>query len=203
MTTDLELVQACQASYSNPASVYNTKTGVYICLSQASDGNTVIAFRGSITPRDWFRDFNTLSIACKTDPQLGFCHAGFLDACVSVIHTLSSIKEPFYITGHSLGGAEAVGVATLLNDLYQLKATKVVTFGAPRFGGYRFRKHSNALDIVQYRYGNDPVPTVPRFVWPFFIFVNTRPQTPVDEKRDDAFSCHHIENYVGALTQLQ
>lgn len=175
-------------------------------MTQVRDGK-VFAFRGSITEQDWLRDGRTIPRQSFEHPQLGWCHEGFLDAAESIVNEVVSAagSQPIILTGHSLGGAEAVGVGSLLVLMKKLPA-KIVTFGAPRVGMWQFVKVMNAVrSLRQYRRGNDPVPMVPFFIPILFRFRNTRdPLIQIGEDQIDAFSAHHIEGYVadmGATSQ--
>ena len=97
--------------YESPASLPVPLSGTYVCTTKTADG-IVFAFRGSITLQDWLRDFFTITVKTRDHPQLGFCHAGFLDAADSIVDEVivAAEKHPIILTGHSLGGAEAVGV---------------------------------------------------------------------------------------------
>jgi len=82
--------------------------------------------------------------------------------------------EALYITGHSLGGAMAVIMATMLvmsdNDLYRGIAGKlraVYTFGQPMVGTPAFAEAAAGqlraanVPVIRYVYRRDPVPQLP------------------------------------------
>jgi pimeloyl-ACP methyl ester carboxylesterase len=204
--SDLELVTACNETYSEPATVIPPPSGAYTRITTASDGVTqIVAFRGSITPEDWIRDFIFLPIETTTHPQLGPCHAGFLDDAMSIVQdVLDAVAgKPFILTGHSLGGALALGVAGLCWAAGNMPV-KVVTFGAPRFGMRQFVSFVTPLQIAQYRRGCDIVPEVPRNVPPLFAFLDTRlPLIEIGTPDPDILANHHIAGYLADVATFE
>lgn len=203
MISDIECVQACAATYTSAATLPVPASGAYVRITPASDGKTpIVAFRGSVTPLDWARDFFFAPVEVRDHPQLGRCHAGFLNDAESIVdaveHTISA--SPFVLTGHSLGGALAVGVAALL-VCAGIEPDAVVTFGAPRVGMARFAALLKDYPVRQYVRGNDPVPTVPWDVPPEWAFLDTRdPPIRIGVAQADRFACHHIGGYVDDVT---
>jgi Lipase (class 3) len=65
------------------------------------------------------------------------------------------------LTGHSLGGAWAALLARIVNVARPNNVPKVVTFGAPRTGGRRFREAYGPLPTARWMNDTDPVPLVP------------------------------------------
>lgn len=198
MISDLDLCLLCNKTYSSSASLPIPKSGVYVCTTQVRDG-IVVAFRGSITEQDWLRDGETIPRQARNHPQLGYCHDGFLSAGESIVNEVVKAvgNQPLIITGHSLGGAEAVAVGALLT-LMKKPIAKIVTFGAPRVGMWEFVKVMNAVRALrQYRRGNDPVPMVPFFIPIIFRYRNTRdPLIQIGKDQPNAFDAHHITGYV-------
>jgi hypothetical protein len=195
MISDLELVHACAATYADPPTLPIPMTGVDCRTTPASDGGVIVAFRGSVTLEDWVRDFMALPIVGE-HPQLGRCHAGFLDAAQSIVAAIAAAVagRPFYVTGHSLGGAVAQGVGALLRWEGHEPA-RIVTFGSPRFGMEQFAAWLFPLDVRLYRRGNDVVPLVP-FDAPGFDFLDARKLIPIGKPQRNPFDCHHIDGYV-------
>lgn len=176
MIPDLECVQACQAIYNAPATLPIPITGAYVRVTLASDGATkIVTFRGSVTVEDWLRDFFGVPVSIHTHPQLGRCHAGFLDAAQSIAATVADAvgSSRFMLTGHSLGGAVAVGVAGLL-VCSGIEPTSIITFGGPRFGMMKFVALLAPYGVRQYVRGTDLVPDLPEYMPPLFPFLDTR-----------------------------
>lgn len=198
MISDAALVQACADTYNLPATLQVPITGACARITTAPDGTSIVAFRGSVTVKDWIRDFIFEPVIDREHSQLGLCHAGFLDDAESIVDEVSQAvaDKPWVSTGHSLGGALALGVAALMTCRNQAPAA-FVTFGSPRFGMDRFVNWLSRVPGRQYRLGNDPVPTVPFDVPPLLRFLDARdPLIGIGQAQPDAFSCHHIAGYV-------
>lgn len=198
MISDLECAQRCAATYADAPTLPVPDTGTDCCVTTEPDGTVVVAFRGSTTAEDWARDFVCAPIEDREHPQLGHCHAGFLDGAQSIVCEVQTAigGKPFVVTGHSLGGALALGVGALLLCAGRAAAA-IVTFGAPRFGMAKFVGAISSLPVRQYRRGNDPVPLVPFDVPPLLQFLDARdPLLAVGVAQRDPFACHSITGYV-------
>ena len=165
---------------------------VHACAS-AEGTATIVAFRGTQDVRDWLRDFDALP--CE-DPDLGFCHAGFLSGVIGVEgqmrQDLRSCRP--IVTGHSLGGALALIFAPKLIAAGQ-PPQAVVTFGAPRPGFAKLRQVLSAVtELRLYRCGADPVPEVPE--WPY---VDAGPRVEIGKPTLDPFADHAIAGYIAVL----
>lgn len=201
MTSDLELVAACADTYVSPPSIPVPPTETDARITRASDGAWIVAFRGSVSIEDWVRDFVCLPIMVRAHPQLGPVHAGFLDGAQSVVGPIAATvgSDLFYLTGHSLGGALALGVGGLLVAMGK-PPIRVATFGAPRFGMSQFATMMAPLAVAQYRRGNDIVPLLPFDVPPDFAFVDTRdPLIQIGMAQTDFLRCHAIAGYQSDL----
>lgn len=200
MITDVHLAHACQDVDMLGGNLPVDDSGITIRITETVDG-PIVAFRGSVTPKDWARDFLALPIEDEVHPQLGMCHAGFLGGAESVAGEVSAALGGTlaHVTGHSLGGALALGVGAIL--LLEGKPPKsIVTFGAPRFGGGTFVNLLLGMPIRQYRRGNDPVPLVPFDVPPLIRFFHARePLIQLGVAQRDAFACHHLPGYIEDL----
>jgi hypothetical protein len=197
MISDLACAQFCAATYSQPPTLPVPATGTDVRISPAADC-LVVAFRGSVTAEDWARDFICAPVVDRQNPQLGSCHAGFLDGAESVLNAITAAvgNHQFCLTGHSLGGALALGIGALLACSGKQPAA-IVTFGAPRFGMAKFVVALQPIVIRQYRRGNDPVPLVPFDVPPLLQFLDARdPLIAIGVAQRDPFACHAIEGYV-------
>lgn len=198
MISDFAIAQACADTYVLPATLPVPITDVCVRVTTAIDGTVIVAFRGSVTAEDWARDFIFAPIIDREHPQLGLCHGGFLDGAESIVAEVAqAVGDKLWIsTGHSLGGALALGVAALMVCRNQ-PPVAFVTLGAPRFGMDKFVNCLLPVSGRQYRRGNDPVPTVPFDVPPLLRFLDTRaPLVAIGQAQRDAFACHHIAGYV-------
>ncbi|HEX5228764.1 MAG TPA: hypothetical protein VFW44_13690 [Bryobacteraceae bacterium] len=199
MISDTEIVNACAASYHQPATLARGPLDPYIVISTASDGETLLVInRGSVTAPDWLRDFQFAPIEIADLPQLGRCHAGFM---ASALKFLPAIMEavgdrPAIYGGHSLGGAEAVAEAALMATQGKPPAA-IVTFGAPRVGMAAFVHFMSQYAVRQWVRGNDPVPDVPIYFAPDFEFLDTAARILIGRPQVVRTSCHHIEGYQG------
>ena len=202
MISDLKLVQCCAATYDEPPTLPMPASGTDVRVSAVADG-MVVAFRGSVTAEDWARDFICAPIMDREDPQLGLCHAGFLDGAESVVAAISAAvgNNKCYLTGHSLGGAFALGVGALLACSGK-SPEAIVTFGAPRYGMAKFVEVLQPIDVRQYRRGNDPVPLVPFDVPPLLEFRDARePLISIGVAQRDPFVCHAIAGYLADVAE--
>lgn len=186
-----DLVDLAAATYKSPPDIL--VEDIYICLTRLPDGSLVVAPRGSITPEDWARDFIAAPILNFHHLNLGLCHAGFIQgATVALPKVLEAIgKSPVIFTGHSLGGALALGLGALC-CVSGITPDQVVTFGAPRVGMLLFQRAlAKITSLKQFRRGNDPVPTVPPP-----LYLDARPPLiAIGKDQIDPFECHHIEGY--------
>lgn len=205
MISDLVFAQCCADTYTLPPTIPIPVTGTDVRIATMPGLlDPVVSFRGSVTAEDWARDFICAAIMDREDPQLGLCHAGFLDGARSVVGAVSAAvgHAPYYLTGHSLGGALALGVGALM-VCGGLPPNAIITFGAPRFGMDKFVAALLPIAVRQYRRGNDPVPGVPFDVPPFLRFMDARvPLIQIGVAQRDPFSCHAISGYCADMAAL-
>ena len=155
LITDALLATICSASYATPPAwcvgdVRATRTEI--------DNVSVVALPGT-RPRvvaDWIRDADVVPL---WHPLLGVCHRGFLSGALAIFPLIAAdlAGRRVIITGHSLGGAEAVPLAGLF-AVAGRPPVACVTFGAPRVGLAMLRAALVGVQIRQYRDGDDPVP---------------------------------------------
>ncbi|KAJ7731800.1 Alpha/Beta hydrolase protein [Mycena maculata] len=149
----------------------------------------IFAFRGTVTEKEWIRDYRVL-------PKLSYdywfgseIHSGF---CTGLLEAMPWIRDfvhampnkdpntPVYYTGHSLGGAYATLLAAnlLVNSTLGEKRAKapavafkgLYTFGSPRVGNKIFMKAFEAAraeyptgkpDVLRFVDGDDIVTKMP------------------------------------------
>ncbi len=203
MMTDAAFAQLAAATYTVAPTITGQGFDQSISVVLGADPDNaldLIGFPGSRTEDDWARDFEAIPAKDHKTVQhasLGWVHAGFLAAAMSVYPQIKgAITRPSALYGHSLGGALALLVGALLRVDGVVPVERIVTFGAPRVGLDDYVRALEGVAIDQYRYGNDIVPQVPTFL------MHARPLINVGAPRIDFLSCHHITNYVGAVTAL-
>lgn len=158
-------------------------TQVYVA---ANDDHVVAAFRGTESPtsvdglKDWLlADAMNLLIQPEGDLGTDFAaagvgarwHSGFIRALADIWNPLlaaveAELKEkerPFWVTGHSLGGALALLAAWRFKRKF-VPVHQVYTFGAPMVGS---RETAGVIDrefagkISRYVNFQDPIPQLP------------------------------------------
>lgn len=191
---DLDLAKLASAAY-DPTPTWSG-ADVFAYATAVDAATTVVAFRGSLTIDDWAHDFDALP---KHDPDLGFCHQGFLDNVRSVAAPImqAMLGRQVIVTGHSKGGAEAQLLAALFVKAGR-PPLQLSTFGAPRIealGNYTVTALLEAVAGVDYRHRDDPVPDVPLgFNHPRSVFQLQPPRLEIAVIAD-----HFISSYITAL----
>jgi len=108
----------------------------------------ILAFRGTDSIEDWMTDVDAKLIK----GPFGKVHRGFLEAldCVwsDIKKTMLEFQinsQPFWITGHSLGGALAALSAARFIEEESKRAKGIYTFGQPRVGNVTFAENFDAI----------------------------------------------------------
>ncbi len=183
MLSDLQLCQLLQAQYDNTPDVFDVTidvSGVY-CSVKHFDDCSIIAFRGSTTPLDFWRDFEGLMVQ---DAALGGVEQGFLTGLRDVrAHLQTLAMRAQIIIGHSLGAARALLYAGLMKANKSL-VSEVVVFGAPRPGGQKLKDILAPVIITSYKNKGDPVTCVPFDLPPFESYCEPRDFTMLDVPPD-------------------
>lgn len=148
---------------------------LFIGFVIASEKANIIAFRGTQTQIEWWRNLQAAQkdyLDPDTKTQYGRVHQGYLKVMRNQIRSklISTVRQldptiPCYITGHSLGGA----LATLSAMEIALAVPKIrpqlqlYTYAAPRIGDRTFAQAHSELIPNSYRVVNlsDSVPLVP------------------------------------------
>lgn len=149
-------------------------------------------------PIDWIRDFDAWP---RYFGALGICHHGFAAGGVDLWARVRTILPPakrVVYAGHSLGGALALVLAAS-HATERAEPCRVVTFGAPRTGCLKFgRLVRSALEVAQYRFGNDPVPGVP----PPWLYWHPTKLIGIGSPEPDPIAAHSIAGYAAELSAL-
>ena len=139
------------------------------CYVTAAEAGVIMAFRGTQgDPRaieDFIADLRAdLDIRLVALDRGGSVHRGFNEALDEVWPALAALLQdeslsgrPFWITGHSLGGALAVLAADRLE-----RVQGIYTFGCPRVGDQAFVQRLN-LPLYRFINNNDMVTHLPPF----------------------------------------
>lgn len=140
-----------------------------------NDDFIIIVFRGSDNLSNWLADFDITMVPFDNNSK-NLVHQGFRDSVLSMqnkinkdIAKMKNNNQNIYITGHSLGGSQAILSGFMCKSL--LKFAYVTTFGEPKVGDYNlcslFNLSLNSSPASKksriYRNVNsyDPVPYLP------------------------------------------
>lgn len=208
MLNNLDCAKLCQACYDAPDTFDRVvfTSDVWAGIKHYEDC-AVVAFRGSTTINDWLRDFRGWMIK---DPQLGMVEDGFMAGLRDVLaHLIDEVNQPqpkhLFITGHSLGAAEALLFGALIQALgYGATINSIVVFGSPRPAAAQVKQILDPITIFSYRNGIDPVPEVPVRIPEFEPYVHPRDlihvnYLPVQDDPWGFMAPHHIDYYIKAL----
>lgn len=207
MLLDSQLADICAGTYDSTYQFdkiwpLTATRNVWVSLKKMG-GFDVVAFRGSETPGDWFKDIVT---DLYLHPVLGGVHQGFsfgIDETYDAI--LKDLKQPLIIVGHSLGAARALLVAGLM-VARGIPVSKVMTCGSPRPGVMTLKTILKDIEIKSYHNRFDPVPYLPvpsiglNYTHPReLIKINIAPPLLDIEPLAD----HHIELYQAGIKALE
>ena len=148
---------------------------VYIGFAITSDKGNIIAFRGTQTQLEWWRNLQATQKDYSdpiTGDYYGKVHQGYFKivrekigkSLIEIVRQLDP-TVPCYITGHSLGGAVATlsAIEIALNVPEIREQIQLYTYAAPRIGDRDFAEAHSRLIPNSYRVVNlsDSVPLVP------------------------------------------
>jgi hypothetical protein len=119
--------------------------------------------------------------------------------------------KALYLTGHSLGGAMAAIMATMLvmNESYRELAGKlrgVYTFGQPMVGSHAFAEHAQnrlhqaGAPLVRFVYGKDPVPELPPKITGDFAHFGDEYHVKLNEGWEASNNSQQLELVGGLVT---
>jgi hypothetical protein len=180
MISDLAL-----AFYATDA--YNTQA---IYTATDTPEGVVIAFRGTEYPADALKDIDAFPVRLV---GLGLVPRGFANNVGSVFaDVLARIaSSPYFMTGHSLGGASALICAARL-ALVKRPPVRLTTFGSAcpgALGGVLAGQLG-----TDYRHGDDPITEVP------WLYGRPRPLTPLGAGLNGpALRDHFMAGYRAAM----
>lgn len=192
MITDLRACDLCEAAYT--ASAKWSRLDVHATLTE-EDGLSIVAFRGSASLIDWFRDFQAIPHLPVKQQQIGLVHEGFF---IDVMQVAPAIQEDLagkevVLAGHSKGAAEAQLLAALMVAA-GTPPVQLVTFGAPRCGFGRLQETMHGLPGSDFVNAPDPVPPLP------IPYLHPRPTTQLGVKAWlPRIEDHFLVNYRTAL----
>lgn len=150
------------AGFGAPTLIAHAETHGFAVAALHADGSALVAFRG--TQPDEIRDHATNLQAHQVDwPEAGGrVHAGFARSARALWPAVREWAEgeaagrsALILAGHSLGGALATLIATLLPP------TLLVTLGSPRVGNTEFVASLVGVEIVRLVDGCDLVTQLP------------------------------------------
>ncbi|WGW01940.1 lipase [Vibrio sp. YMD68] len=156
----------------------STKDTQLLKIVKAASGiqALVVDKLGNIIQSPGMQDFvkTNLDAAQIAPPEFGgaYVHRGFYQYAMALWEKIQLNVNDFenkriHICGHSLGGAGALILSSLINDKVNFEKLRLYTYGMPRTGTRSFVQRYQ--DILHYRHVNnhDLVPQVP------MIWVNT------------------------------
>lgn len=146
-------------------------------MALSNDDFLIVAFRGSSNLANWLTDFDIILMPFENNEN-ALVHQGFYlsvllmqEKLQQVVNMRRNKDQPVYITGHSLGAAQAILTAFTCPELQDF--VNVTTFGEPKVGDSGLTVLFNAAlnscpaskesKIFRNVNGWDPVPSVPIF----------------------------------------
>lgn len=211
LVTPYECAQLCMALYYQPDYKWDTilypnnDSGICMAIKRIRETN-VLVYRGSETEQDWWRDGISELFRMLPPPFhiLGNVALGFSEGMVHHFETVRPYLQggSWGVTGHSLGGARAKGMAGM-GVAANMGPAFVHTFGQPRFGWRTFCQIVSSVPGLILRNKGDPVaelPTCPPFD-------DDRPILPINEPpaAGDSWGTwapHHMELYLAGAQKL-
>lgn len=196
--TPYDLALACER-------VYNVHTreadGAEAAIFDEGKG-PVVAFRG--TEADFGDILKDMRFFPWYDSELGaLCHSGFLKSARALYPVLLPDVAAYvlqgrklYLTGHSLGAAQATIFACLLRRNFSSCDIELIGFGSPPVQyGYGLDKWLRDIPVTLYRNGGDCVTRHP------LLGRHVRRLTEIGplESEGDIFLDHRIGEYIRSL----
>lgn len=209
---DAEIVACLAQQYAGETFDHSEETaGVYWSIRHgATGGADLVLLRGSVTPQDWLRDFESeLGRALPDWPQLGLLPDGFtkgLPQALAAISARLGDGAKLVVAGHSLGAAHASQLAAMLLQRYSIE--RLVLCGCPRPGTSQLVEVLAGVAVASYRNRSDPVCDVPVTIDPWLSWCPLAPYVALDEvpPAGDSWGLladHHIELYQAGIAKLE
>lgn len=185
---------------------------VYSGILLTSKENNVLVFRGTQTQAEWLKNLNAnqQQYISPTGKAIGEVHEGFFQLTNELTPSLNEVVKqldptiPFYITGHSLGGAVATLAALeIAQNVPQLKKQlQLYTYASPRVYSPTLARIHSQLIPNSYRIVNlgDTVPLVP----PVTIgnsYVHIGQEWSFLAQFGDVLLNHVVDTYITAMEQ--
>ena len=203
--TTADCARYAQTAYDD-APTWSVDSRIRACLYTLGD-IAVVAVPGT-NPMQIEDDLHDLDTDPILVPGLGYVHDGFQKCFVPLYEMIrpalladASIKR-VVITGHSLGGAIAVGLAAQFTRDKELPCS-FVTFGSPHVGAGTLRDLLEPTPGHMFWYGLDPVPMLPVFwLWPrpMILFEHPKAQTHIGHPGFPLIEANHLmAHYLSAV----
>jgi pimeloyl-ACP methyl ester carboxylesterase len=141
----------------------------------SNDNIIIVAFRGTEISAGWdnlLRDWllTNVNITQTAVPSFGRgakVHTGMWrafsecrDSLIQAVNNHCTAGQKVWVTGHSLGGAQATLAAKTL-ELSNIPVQGLYTFASPRVGNEAFVKAFDRMNVQRYVYALDLVPMMP------------------------------------------
>ncbi|MGI0486561.1 lipase family protein [Pantanalinema rosaneae CENA516] len=135
----------------------------------------IVVFRGTELSASWssrVRDFIRTNTNIVKAPMSDFgtdikVHSGFWNAfqevrddIIRLVNKHRTSQQRIWVTGHSLGGAQAVLTAITL-QAQSIPVQGLYTYGCPRIGNEQFSRLFARMNVQRYVYALDLVPMLP------------------------------------------
>lgn len=144
-------------------------------IIMSNDKVVIVAFRGTEFRAGWakvIKDFieTNLNRAQTHVPDFGNdakVHTGFWlafhevrNSVINAVRAQRTANQKVWVTGHSLGGAQAILAAKTLKQ-ERIPVQGLYTFGCPRIGNEAFKVNFGIANTQRYVYALDLVPMLP------------------------------------------
>jgi hypothetical protein len=204
---DLDLIDICARLY-NPAAngawdhLINDPE-CFCAIQHIAVDESVLVFRGSTTPLDWYRDMDEMPV---DDPQIGHVHGGFFRGVRNRHQTVAALLRPkVHVLGHSLGAARAMLSAGLMIANGIMPVT-VRAWACPRPGFARLSQIvATCPDALWWRNHHDPVTYVP-FLGGLYDHAGAMRRVDVPGAIDDPWfllADHHLSLYRQGIVDVE